>query len=134
MDHIELYYIENSREHCQQLINNAPKGKNYYSLKDGEYWPKHCVGNKNDICLTSLQMLLDEKITYQWHKPDRPPRENSRILLNILGHTQSYVYEYRNGKYMRHDDITDSYKVLDYDMLKHVRAYYYIPLSSSDKY
>ena len=57
--HILKYLNEHGKDHCKELIRNAPNGFNYYSLKDHMYWRKHCVGNTNDLCMYSLKMLIN---------------------------------------------------------------------------
>lgn len=58
--HILKYLTEHGKDHCKELIRNAPKGFNYYNLKDRMYWRKHCVGNTNDLCMYSLKKLINK--------------------------------------------------------------------------
>lgn len=55
----EEFFRTNSIERCKEIIAGSKKcGLNYYSLKDGQYWPKHCVGNKSDVDCFTLAMLV----------------------------------------------------------------------------
>lgn len=132
MDNTTKFYMSQSIEDCKKLIENSPYDYGFFSTKDSSYYEKSICGSKHDICLYSLNSLLHHSTRASWHKLDVMPDNNSRVLLNILGHTQSVIYLYKDGIF--YNTSKDEDEQIDSLLLDYVKGYYYVPLSPSDQY
>lgn len=69
-----------------------------------------------------------------WHDiEDELPKNNSRVLIDIGGYTQSNILLYKNG--MWYDDIRSNYPdLVEYEISHLISRWCYLPLSRKDQF
>ena len=69
-----------------------------------------------------------------WHDiEDELPKNNSRVLIDIGGYTQSNILLYKNGKW--YDDIRSNYPdLVEYEISHLISRWCCLPLSRKDQF